>query len=835
MQLQQAFMHSQLSKQRLSPPEITHYPLVLFGDERYGQLSPNLVPSARMQETVEFHHKISEDKMNSTAYQEDDSDIPVDPVLGYISDMLMDEDMEDRRCMFVDSSAYRAMADELAGLLGDSSASSDPQLASHSFLVEGITSPSLEDCRPSVASLDIVKESSEGLYDEILRDPMTKEIADMIDSDSSAFREYPRRDIGSTTARKYFLMDNDSLNTRDYAWRENDLSFPINEYPLRGKCSVEEKKLSDSGIKKLQTEFVESCYLPQAKRPSPIDALSQLPAYAPENIKLASPASSFSSSICQEHSSPSSTISELNDGHGYGLPDLAKPYRANGREDLFKLLQKSVASHVGKGKQKEAEGRYSPLGRTRSQESKSFQERSGSRHNGKLQRAPSGRYLQQSPGLSSDGDGDSVRLKYTIGVRSSKKSSPSNEIQLWSVGEPIGEEETPHGEEEHEGVGGSSDVLSLLTRCAQAIAGNNIRQANEIVREIRKEATPFGYGKQRLAYYFMEALVARISGTGGCLYTALNNRRYSAAEMLKAYQLRIEKCPFIRISHFFSNQTIANACDGESRLHVVDYGILYGFQWPSLIQTLANRPGGPPRLRITGIDFPQPGIKPSERVEDTGRRLSEFAQSCGVPFEYHSLAVTKWEDIQPSSLFLRHDEVLAINCMFRLRNLLDETVMAESPRNKLLARIRSMQPKVFVEAEVNAGYNAPFSFMARFREALAHFDNVYDAIDSCVTRDHPDRRLLEQEIFGREILNVVACEGLERVERAEQYKHWQWRTQKSGFEMLPLDRNICNKSKLLMHQYHKDYNLAEDGGWLMVGWRGRFSRCMSAWKPALFS
>ncbi|KAJ7533281.1 hypothetical protein O6H91_13G040700 [Diphasiastrum complanatum] len=788
-----------------------------------------------MQENVEFHHEISEEMMNSTAYQEDDADIPVDPVLGYISDMLMDEDMEDRRCMFVDSSAYRAMADELAGLLGPSSASSELHLASeYTFLVGDISCPSsLEDC-PSVASLDKEEESCEGLYDEILKDAMTsKDIADFLESDFPASREYPRLENDSSENRDYskeaFLRGHEYQNRLSDSLKETFSS----DYPLREHVSFEQNRLSDNWIKQVRTESVERSGQPQANRSSSVAALGQLPVCAPETSWKAS-VNSCSSSIWKANSLPSST-SEPIDANGYGLPKVAKPlYPANGREELFRLLQRSVASHVGKGKQKESEGRYSSLGGRRLQESKSFQESTGSRHSGKLQRTSSGRYLQESSGLSSDRDGDSLGFEYSSGVRSLRRSSPSHIIQLWAVGEPIeDEEDAPHAADQYEGAAESSDMLSLLIRCAQAVAGNNIRKANEIVREIREEATPFGDGKQRLAFYFMEALVARISGTGGCLYTALNNRRYSAAEMLKAYQLRIEKCPFIRISHFFSNQTIANACDGESRLHVVDYGILYGFQWPSLIQTLANRPGGPPRLRITGIDFPQPGIKPSERVEDTGRRLSEFARSCGVPFEYHALAVTKWEDIQPSSLFLRHDEVLAVNCMFRLRHLLDETVMAESPRKKVLARIKSIQPKVFVEAEVNAGYNAPFSFMARFQEALAHFDNVYDAIDSCVTRDHPDRRLLEQEIFGREILNVVACEGLERVERAEQYKHWQWRTQKAGFEMLPLDRNTCNKAKQLMHQYHKDYSLAEEGGWLMVGWRGRFSRCISAWKPAL--
>ncbi|KAJ7538787.1 hypothetical protein O6H91_11G063000 [Diphasiastrum complanatum] len=688
--------------------------------------------------------------MNSTAhgFHDGDAEIFADPVLGRTLDLLMDDDMElDRRCMFVDSSACRAMTNELAGFLrSDPYALPDLQNASDAFLFEEINPPSFIDNCVSSASLGKLEGPFKGLCNETLRYPLTKELAELLESNSS-------------TSREHF-------------WRKNN-SFISREHPRQENVFIQQNTSSDSWIKHLRLQSVEGYDLPQATLSSTVAALSQLSVCASSDFSKTS-INCSSSSVWKVNSSPSSA-SELPDCHHDGLHSLTQPYLVHGREELFKLLQRSVVSHVGKVKHKEAAERYAL-----------------------------------------------------------RNHGPGHAIGVWSFGEPVDDEEgTLHDDADDVIRAESSDVIALLTICAQAIARNDITKANRIVREIRKEATPFGDGKQRLAHYFMEALVARISGTGGCLYTALNNRHYSASEMLKTHQLRIEKSPFVSISHFFSNQTIANTCQGASRLHVIDYGILYGFQWPSLIQTLAARPGGPPRLRITGIDFPQPGIKPSERVDDTGRRLSEFARSCGVPFEYHAFAASKWEDIQPSSLSIRHDEVVVVNCMLRLRHLLDETVKAESPRKKLLARIRSIQPKVFVEAEVNAGYNAPCSFMARFQEALAHFHNVYDAIDSCVKRDHPDRCLLEQEIFDQEILNVVACEGLERVERAEHYKYWHWWTQKAGFEMLALDQSILNRSKLLMQRYHEDYSLVEDDGWLIMGWRGRLSRCISAWQPVL--
>jgi hypothetical protein len=54
------------------------------------------------------------------------------------------------------------------------------------------------------------------------------------------------------------------------------------------------------------------------------------------------------------------------------------------------------------------------------------------------------------------------------------------------------------------------------------------------------------------------------------------------------------------VGHFLSIKTILDAFEGATHVHVVDYGLTYGGQWPCLIQQLSQRPGGPPHVRITG-------------------------------------------------------------------------------------------------------------------------------------------------------------------------------------------------------------------------------------------
>ncbi|KAJ7566141.1 hypothetical protein O6H91_02G089900 [Diphasiastrum complanatum] len=288
-----------------------------------------------------------------------------------------------------------------------------------------------------------------------------------------------------------------------------------------------------------------------------------------------------------------------------------------------------------------------------------------------------------------------------------------------------------------------ANLLEQLLDCARAVEADDLEKVNEIVEKLRSETSPTGDCYQRLGFYFVEALVARVwrAGSKMCFHSP------SPMEILKAYHLFLDTTPYIKIPHYFATQTILKACKGERRLHIVDYGILYGIQWPALIQALADRPEGPPKLRITGIHFPMPDLKPLEKTELTASRLAEFARRCGVPFEYHSVKA-KWDQILPSALMIRHDEILIVNCMFSLRHLLDETVAAESPRKRVLKNIRAMNPKVFIEGVMNAAFNTPLGFIHRFRAVLDHSINTFEAIDASIPWHSPERVNMESQFFA---------------------------------------------------------------------------------------
>lgn len=379
------------------------------------------------------------------------------------------------------------------------------------------------------------------------------------------------------------------------------------------------------------------------------------------------------------------------------------------------------------------------------------------------------------------------------------------------------------------------DLRTLLVLCAQSVSANDSRTANELLKQIRQHCSPRGDASQRLAYFFANGLEARLvgSGTGTQLfYTSLNSKRISATDILKAYSVLISVCPFKKFAYFFANKSIMLAAEKAESLHIIDFGIQYGFQWPILIKFLSQRPGGPPKLRITGIEFPQAGFRPAERIEETGRRLANYCRRFNVPFEYKAIASKNWETLRLEDFKIESNDLLAVNCLMRFKNLVDETIEVNSPRNAVLNLIRKMNPDIFVQSIVNGSYNAPF-FATRFKEALFHFSALHDMFDTLVPRDNEWRLMIEREFMGREAMNVVACEGIERVERPETYKQWQVRNTRAGFKQLPLNRELMVKfTEKFEAWYHKDFVIDEDNNWMLQGWKGRILYASTCWVPA---
>ncbi|KAJ8532527.1 hypothetical protein K7X08_012450 [Anisodus acutangulus] len=374
----------------------------------------------------------------------------------------------------------------------------------------------------------------------------------------------------------------------------------------------------------------------------------------------------------------------------------------------------------------------------------------------------------------------------------------------------------------------SDKLVEMLIACAKAIAENNLITAEWLMSELRSVVSVCGSPIQRLGAYMLEGLVARLASSGSSIYKALRCKEPTSVELFSYMHLLYEICPYFKFGYLSANGAIVDAVKDENSIHIIDFQIAQGSQWITLIHALAARPGGPPRIRITGIDDSTSAYARGGGIEIVGRRLSSVAASCNVPFEFHPVAAS-CSDVEIEHLKVRPGEPLAVNFALVLHHMPDENVGTQNHRGRLLRMVKSLSPKIVTLIEQESNTNTT-QFFPRFLETLNYYLSVFESIDVALPRDHKQRINVEQHCLAREIVNILACEGAERVERHELLERWRSRFFMAGFKPYPLSSSVNATIKTLLDNYYESYTLDERNGALYLGWMNRDLVASCAWK-----
>ncbi|EFJ21679.1 GRAS family protein [Selaginella moellendorffii] len=364
-------------------------------------------------------------------------------------------------------------------------------------------------------------------------------------------------------------------------------------------------------------------------------------------------------------------------------------------------------------------------------------------------------------------------------------------------------------------------LKSMLLEAARAVAGNRGSEVYRIISEVRSLASPGGSSEERTALFFADALIARFTGFGPQVYSAM----VKGIRERHSVHVRLLNLPSFRVTQRFANGTILDFCQGATRIHIVDYGIHYGCQWPQLIQRLSQRPEGPPAMKITGIDFPRVDVK------ETERNLVEYAKSCGISLEFEVITSTSWELVQPKT---HVNDLLIVNCNFRLRHLREDGSVGDNPRKLFFERVYSLKPDLFIQCVMDASSNlsSPF-FIQRFEGALESVFTKMDLFQTLLQEDMPEEYDFIGNIMAKTIMNMVAMEGVERLERPNSYRSWDSRARRAGFEQQPVRPKAVElvKAAWCSSKPNCNFKMGMDGNWLLLGWKERVLYAMSTWRP----
>nr|GMC60071.1 scarecrow-like protein 32 [Ipomoea batatas] len=406
-------------------------------------------------------------------------------------------------------------------------------------------------------------------------------------------------------------------------------------------------------------------------------------------------------------------------------------------------------------------------------------------------------------------------------------------------------------------IGDANCMEQLLVHCANAIESNDATLAQQILWVLNNIATPDGDSNQRLTSAFLRALIARAAMSGTCkllaamadLHPGLNlnmmdTHRFSIIELASFVDLT----PWYRFGFTAANAAIIDAVEGYSVVHIVDLSSTHCMQIPTLIDAIAARPEGPPLIKLTlaaaDDEFP-PMLDLS--YEDLGAKLVNFARSRNVELNFSVVPSTPSDGFSSLIQQLRlqnlvraeNGEALVINCHMMLHYIPDETLYenshsqsqsaASSFRTMFLKSIRSLVPTILLLIDEDADFTSN-NLVCRLRSAFNYLWIPYDTVDTFLPRGSKQRQWYEANICWK-VENVIAQEGVQRVERLEPKTRWVQRLRNANFRGVPFSDDGVSEVKNMLDEHAAGWGLKREDDDVVLTWKGHNVVFATAWVP----
>ncbi|KAF5736213.1 scarecrow-like protein 32 isoform X1 [Tripterygium wilfordii] len=394
--------------------------------------------------------------------------------------------------------------------------------------------------------------------------------------------------------------------------------------------------------------------------------------------------------------------------------------------------------------------------------------------------------------------------------------------------------------------GDANCMEQLLVHCANAIESNDATLAQQILWVLNNTAQPDGDSNQRLTCAFLRALIARATKIGTCKVLMANvhsnnltveTHKFSLVELASF----IDLTPWHRFGFTAANAAILDAVEGYSVIHIVDLSSAHCMQIPTLIDAIANRLEGRPLILKLTVVGPIEGVPPmlDYSYEEIKFKLVTFARSRNITMDFRVISANFADGfcslIEQLRMQSSTSEALVINCHMMLHYIQEETIPVAaisstlSLRSMFLKAIRSLDPTIVVIVDEDADFTSS-NLVCRLRSAFNYLWIPYDTVDTFLPKGSKQRQWYEEEICWK-IENVIAYEGVQRVERLEQKSQWVQRMRNASFRGIGFGEDAVSEVKTMLDEHAAGWGLKKEEDDVVLTWKGHNVVFATAWVP----
>ncbi|PWA45377.1 Transcription factor GRAS [Artemisia annua] len=377
----------------------------------------------------------------------------------------------------------------------------------------------------------------------------------------------------------------------------------------------------------------------------------------------------------------------------------------------------------------------------------------------------------------------------------------------------------------------------LLNPCASAISSGNVTRVQHLLFVLQELASPTGDANYRLASHGMQALLHHISSATNTPAKEMTPAITFTTSTPLFFQKTVinfnDINPWFTIPNNIAKNAILQVLSEQDQkscktLHILDIGVSHGFQWPTLLEALSSRPGGPPPLvRLTVVpptlDNHQIPFANCPPGYDFASNIYRFAKDLNINLHINRLDNCPLQSLNSQVISSSPDETLIVCAQFRLHNL---NHTKPDNRTYFLNLMRNMDPQavILTDNNMDCSCTSCSNFDTRFSLNLDYLWCFLDTTSVAFKgREMEERKLLEGEA-AKALINT--CEMNEKKEK------WGERMNGVGFVENAFAEDVVDQARALLKKYdsHWEMRVDEKDGSIGLWWKGQSISFCSLWK-----